>query len=288
MSNEKKRLIVKIVLFLIIALIALAVLALWQLDRIVETSTRTIGSMVTGTQVDVKKVSVKPFAGQVKISGFSVGNPEGFHNPNAIKVGNFQLAMKINSIFSDKLEIDYLELSGVAVDFEYTLSRGSNLDVLLKNVEKNTGADKQKTAGAEKAPAQAEARQEKAPAKQVVIRKLVFKDSLVSVSSGAVRTSLKVPLLPIEMTNVGEGTDLAGAVSQVLGRLVTEVLKVVDVKQLGQSLSDVGENILKGIDQSTSQVGGTVVSAGDSAGNAVKNTLDKSKNLIKALPGLGR
>ena len=286
MSSEKKRLIVKIILILVIAVVALIGVALWQLDRIVETSTRTIGSMVTGTEVDVKSVSVKPLAGQVRISGFTVGNPAGFHNPHAIKVGNFQIAMKIGSIFSDKLEIDYLELSGVAVDFEYTFSQGSNLDVLLKNVEKNTGADKKKAAAEEKAPAEPE--KEKAPAKKVVIRKLVFKDSLVSVSSGAVRTSLKVPLLPIEMSNVGENTDLAGAVSDVLTRLLTEVLKVVDVKQLGKSLSDVGESVLKGIDKSTEAIGAGVVSAGDSAGNAVQDTLQKSKNMIKALPGLGR
>ena len=285
MTSEKKRLLIKFIIWAVIAIFAAILIALWQLDRLAAASTRTIGSMITGTQVDVKSISIKPLDGMVRVQGFTVGNPEGFHNANAIKVGNFHIEMNISSLFSDKLEIKNLEISGAALDFEYTISRGSNLDVLLKNVEKNVGTNNDQASAADKP--QPKKKDDAAP-RQLVIRKLVFKDSRVTVSSGAFRNSMVIPLLPIEMTDVGENKDLAGTAAEILSRLLTEVLKVVDIKKLGQSLSDVGENIINGIDKATGSVGGAVVSAGDSAGNAVNNALDKSKNLIKALPGVGR
>ena len=127
------------------ALMIAALLVIWQFDRVVAASIRTVGSQITGTQVDVNSVSIKPFAGAVKVEGFKVGNPEGFQNPHAIAVGKFHIKLNIGSVFTDKIEIEHLELSGVAIDFEYSFSKGSNLDVILKNVEKFAGTADRKS-----------------------------------------------------------------------------------------------------------------------------------------------
>ena len=153
--------IARIVAVVLVLLAALIIIALWQIDRIVATGTRTVGSQLTGTKVDVKSVSIKPFAGAVKIGGFEVGNPAGFQNPTAITVGNFHVDLNMDTLLSDTLEIAYLEISGMTVDFEYNLGKGSNIQKLIENVEHATGADKAKAKAAEKpqteAPAEAEA-----------------------------------------------------------------------------------------------------------------------------------
>jgi uncharacterized protein involved in outer membrane biogenesis len=288
-AQPKKRsvgkLIAKILLGVAIALVAVLLLALWQLDRIAAAGTRTVGTMLTGTQVDVKNISISPFSGKVVVENFTVANPEGFHNPIAIKVEKLHIAASIKSLLSDKVEIEHLEVSGVAIDVEAKLGSGTNLDVILKNVEKATGADKKK----DEQPAEKPAESEKSAAqKQVVIKKLVLNNNKLTVSSGLTKTSTPLYLPPIEMENVGAGKSLAETVSDVLTQIIAEIGKVVDFKKIGKALKQTGEDILKGLDKATDSVGDTVVSAGDSAGKALDDTLQSTKKLLKGLPGLGK
>ena len=286
-KSSKGAKIAKIAGIVLLVLVVVLLLLLWQLDRIAAVSTRTVGSAITGTKVDVESISISPFAGDVKVKGFSVGNVEGFHKPEMIKVDSFHVDAGMKSLLSDKIEVEALELSGVEIDFEYSFTQGSNIDALIKNVEKNTGADKKKAAAKEEKAAEKEEPAKDAAAKQVVIRKLVLKDINVIISSPALKTAMKVPLVPIEMENVGEKSNLGEAISEVLTRILTEVLKVVDLNALGKGLSDAGDAVLKGVDGAVGVVGGAVVSAGDSAGKAVQGTLEQTKKLIKGLPGLG-
>ena len=279
------KLIAKILLWVVIVLVVVALLALWQIDRIAATGTRTVGSMLTGTKVDVEKISISPFAGDVQVKNFTVGNPEGFHNPIAIKVGKLHIDAGMKSLLSDKVVVEHLEVTGVAIDMEVKLGTGSNLDVILKNVEKATGADKKK---AEKSAEKTEKKEKAAAQKQVVIKKLILRDSKVTVSSGLLKTSLVVPLIPIEMENVGEGKDLAGTISEIMTRIITEITKVVNFNKIGKSLGETGEGIVKGLDKATDSLGGAVVSAGDSAGKALDDTLKSTKKLLQGLPGLGK
>ena len=312
MSNDKKakkrsigKVIAKILLWLVIILVAVSLLALWQIDRIAATGTRTVGSMLTGTKVDVNSISIKPFAGAVLVKNFTVGNPEGFHNPIAIKVGKLSVAVGMKSLMSDKIEVEHLEITGVAIDYELKIGTGNNLDVILKNVEKATGADKQKAEKSDSSKDKKDAAQ-----KQVVIKKLILRDSKVTISSGLLKTSMVVPLIPIEMENVGEGQDLAGVISEILTRLINEITNVADFNKLGKSLSETGNDIINNLDKATSSMGGTIVSAGDSAGKALNkttesvggaivsagdsagkaldDTLNSTKKLLRGIPGLGK
>ena len=235
-ESGRHKFTVHIIVGICAALMIAALVVIWQFDRVVAASIRTVGSQITGTQVDVSSVSIKPFAGAVKVEGFKVGNPEGFQNPHAIAVGKFHVKLNIGSVFTDKIEIEHLELSGVAIDFEYNFSKGSNLDVILKNVEKFAGTDNRKSEDDSKKDPADDA--EEKTQKKVVIRKLIFNDSKVTVSSKLFRSSLPLPLAPIEMENVGDGKSLGETISDILKRIVTEIGKVVDFNKIGSSISD--------------------------------------------------
>ncbi len=273
--------IVKLLIWVMILLIVIGAVVLWRLNKIAAAAIRTVGSSLTGTEVVVNSVSISPLAGVVKLNGFAVGNPSGFHFDHAVKVGKFHIDADMGSLFGDRMVIEYLELSDVRLDYEYRLAEGSNLNVILKNIEKATG-------GA--APAAAAPRDQKndAAAKPVVINKLVLRNIVVSVSSATLHSSMKIPLPPIEMTQVGGGRNIAAVTAEVLQRILLEIAKVVDVKKLGQSLNDVGNATLDTIDKATDTVGGVVVSAGDVAGGAVQDALNRSRQLIKVVPGAGR
>lgn len=275
-KKSKTKKILSIIGWVLAVLVVILLLVIWQIDRIAASGTRTVGSMLTGTKVDIRDVTIRPFAGLVILKDFSVGNPEGFHNPQAIKLGKLHIDVDMGSLLSDKIIVDYVEVSGVAIDMEYAFGKGSNLDVILKNVEKASGADKKK---AEKeAEKEVEKKtDDKAAQKQVVIRKLILRDSKVTISSGVTHTSMVIPLIPIEMENVGEGKDIAGTISEVLSRIILEIGKVVNFDKIGQSLSDAGSSIADGVGK-----------AADATGKTLNNTLDKSVKLLKKLPGLGK
>lgn len=275
--------VIKVLLWIAIILVVAVFITLWQIDRIAAASIRTVGSAVTGTEVQVKSVSISPLRGVVKVDGFQLGNPAGFHLPFAVKAGTFHVDANMSSLFSDEMHVEYLELSGIDLNFELKLTKGSNFDVILDNVKKNTGADKEKP----EADKPEEEESDK-PAQKVVLDKLVLKDIKVRVTSTTAKTSLVIPLAPITMENVGGGQGIGEAIEEILSRIILEVGKVVDFKKLGGAVVDAGEAALKNIDKATSGVGDAVVSAGESAGSAVKGALDKSRNLIKSLPGVGR
>lgn len=258
-KKSRGKIIAKIALVFLIVLVTIVLLTLWQIDRVAATATRTIGSALTGTVVDVQSISIRPLAGSVKVKEFTVGNTSDFHNPVAIRVGNLHIAVNTASVLTEKIVVEHLELSGVAIDFEYSLSKGSNLDAILKNVEKNTGADK-------KQPEQNSGKNQDSakPQKQVVIRKLILKDSKVTVSSKLLKTTMSIPLLPIEMNDVGEGSDLPGVIKEVLMRIISEIGKAVNFNTIGKGLS----------------------SGVEGAGNLVDGAVNKSVELFKKIPGL--
>ena len=298
------RKIAAVIGIILIVLAAVIGIVLWQIDRIVASGTRTVGSMLTGTKVDIKGVSIRPFAGAVILKDFTVGNPEGFLNPEAIKVGKFHVDAGMRSLTTDKIEVEHLELSGVGIDFEYAFRKGSNLSVILANVEKATGADKKKKV--EKAPE--ENPEKKASQKQVVIRKLILRDAKVTVSSGVLKTTMVIPLIPIEMENVGEGKDLAGTIAEVMSRIILEVGnaiakagnavvdgggKVVDatgdaLKSVGNAAGDAVKSAGNAAGDAVKSVGNAAGDAVNAAGGAVNSAIDSSVNLIKKLPGLGK
>lgn len=292
MSNGKNapkrsvgKVLAKILLWLVIVLVAVGLLALWQIERIAATGTRTIGTMLTGTKVDVKDISISPLAGKVVVKNLTVANPEGFHNPTAIKVEKIHIDAGMSSLLSDKVVIEHLEITGVAVDYEVKLDTSSNLSVILKNVEKATGADKQKTAKSGSSQGKKSAAQ-----KQVVIKKLIMNNNKVTASSSLTKTTIPLYLAPVEMENVGEGKDLFGTVAEVTTRFFTEIFNSAAkaFSKLGKSLSETGEDIINNLDKATDSVSNTVVSAGDSAGQALDDTLNSTKKLLRGIPGLGK
>ena len=296
-KNSKKKpvwkLILKIAGIVLAVLIVLVLLALWQIDRVAATATRKVGSMITGTKVDVKSISIRPLAGSVKVNGFTVGNTPDFHNPVAIKVGNLLVAVNTASVLTDKIIVDHLEVTDVAIDMEYSLSKGSNLDAILKNVEKNTGADKKKAEAEKKDSAKED---EPAKQKQVVIRKLILKNSKVTISSGMLKTSMSIPLVPIEMENVGEGTDPAGAIKEVMVRIIAEIGKGITsgADAVGKGAGAVGRGVVSGatavgdgVVSGATAVGDGVVSGATAVGDGIVSGVEGAGKFLKKLPGLG-
>lgn len=241
-------------IFLIGLVVVLAV-ALICRDVIVKQAVTRVGSMVTGTKVELDAFSSSLFGGSAEITGFRVGNPEGYQNPEAFRVEKVVVRLNPGSIFSSKIEIFEVSVSGMRVDFEMRLDGSSNLTDIQKNVEQFAGTGDAEPAE-EQTPAEAE-EAESASEKQLVIRLFQVSDSRVSLSSNVLKTTADIPLPPIEMTDVGEGKTMGETFQELYAQLIVSISKAVAatdyLKDLGSSLQKSGEGlsqeIKSGIDQ---------------------------------------
>lgn len=241
-------------IFLIGLVVVLAV-ALICRDVIVKQAVTRVGSMVTGTKVELDAFSSSLFGGSAEITGFRVGNPEGYQNPEAFRVEKVVVRLNPGSIFSSKIEIFEVSVSGMRVDFEMRLDGSSNLTDIQKNVEQFAGTGDAEPAE-EQTPAEAQ-EAESASEKQLVIRLFQVSDSRVSLSSNVLKTTADIPLPPIEMTDVGEGQTMGETFQELYAQLIVSISKAVAatdyLKDLGSSLQKSGEGISQeiksGIDQ---------------------------------------
>lgn len=241
-------------IFLIGLVVVLAV-ALICRDVIVKQAVTRVGSMVTGTKVELDAFSSSLFGGSAEITGFRVGNPEGYQNPEAFRVEKVVVRLNPGSIFSSKIEIFEVSVSGMRVDFEMRLDGSSNLTDIQKNIEQFAGTGDAEPAE-EQTPAEAQ-EAESASEKQLVIRLFQVSDSRVSLSSNVLKTTADIPLPPIEMTDVGEGKTMGETFQELYAQLIVSISKAVAatdyLKDLGSSLQKSGEGISQeiksGIDQ---------------------------------------
>lgn len=252
--RRRKRLLKWLGIFLIGLVVVLAV-ALICRDVIVKQAVTRVGSMVTGTKVELDAFSSSLFGGSAEITGFRVGNPEGYQNPEAFRVEKVVVRLNPGSIFSSKIEVFEVSVSGMRVDFEMRLDGSSNLTDIQKNVEQFAGTGDAEPAE-EQTPAEAQ-EAESASEKQLVIRLFQVSDSRVSLSSNVLKTTADIPLPPIEMTDVGEGQTMGETFQELYAQLIVSSSKAVAatdyLKDLGSSLQKSGEGISQeiknGIDQ---------------------------------------
>ncbi len=252
--RRRKRLLKWLGIFLIGLVVVLAI-ALICRDVIVKQAVTRVGSMVTGTKVELDAFSSSLFGGSAEITGFRVGNPEGYQNPEAFRVEKVVVRLNPGSIFSSKIEVFEVSVSGMRVDFEMRLDGSSNLTDIQKNVEQFAGTGDAEPAE-EQTPAEVE-EAESASEKQLVIRLFQVSDSRVSLSSNVLKTTADIPLPPIEMTDVGEGKTMGETFQELYAQLIVSISKAVAatdyLKDLGSSLQKSGEGISQeiksGIDQ---------------------------------------
>jgi len=203
------------------------------------------------------------------VGGFRVANPQGYNAPYAIQVESIRVAVDLGSLFSTKIIIKEILVSGTEVNYELKLNGSSNLTDIKKNI--NAFAE---SSAPQEEPAEQTAKTEKteeAPAaqKQVMIRKLSINGSFLTISSSLLKTDVPLPLPPLEMTDLGEGKSFGETVDEFATKVLDTILTTASksgLKGIGKSLQEAGKNL------------------GDSVGNLqeVEKTLhDTVKGLFK-------
>ncbi len=219
-------------------LIVLVLLIVFR-DLVIKHSVEQAGSFVVGTPIKCGHFS-SSLTGKVHIKDLTVGNPEGYHNPYAFKLGEVRVDLNVGTIFSEKIEVRDVYVEGVSVDYELKFGR-SNLGEIQKNLERFAPADKDNPDTAHEG--------ENDNPQQAVIHHLKIENTALTFSNATLKTTMKMPLPGLELENLGDGKPIGETLNEFFSLIFTSINKAVTgaggvvVDAVGDAVSGIGEAI---------------------------------------------
>ncbi|MDD3117799.1 MAG: AsmA family protein [Victivallales bacterium] len=247
---------------LLALVIVAAVVAVFYLDSIVEKGVAVFGSEMTGTKVELQKVSISLLRPKVVLENFSVANPAGYDNPKAFDLKKLQAAVERNSLFSNKIVIEEILIDGALIDFEPQLNGGNNLSDIKANIAKRTASSGGETAANATAPE--DEQPAKKSAKTVLVKLFRMTNCKITITSKLLGgNNITVPLPDIEMTDIGGDHS---SPEEVMEKIYNDVFKkiIVTVKdsvtglKLPDTLDQVDQTSQDVLDK-TKKAGGKVI-----------------------------
>ena len=297
MKKLVKRLFILAVV-LILLLVGGVILGLYYNNDIVKKGIQDGGTYAMGVPTTVGSVDIGLTSGTFAMTKLQIANPPGYTGPSFVTMGDTKVAVSINSLSQDVIEIPTFSLA----DIEVTLQRkdgGSNYQVILDNLKKLSSGS------TSPAPGEKE--------KKLIINDLTIKNVRVNVDLGAApagaigdavnqATKVTIPIDEIKLQNVGKtGTGVSGSgvtVSQLASIIVQAVLNAAAEKGGGllptDMLSDLKSRVasIGDLDKLISTQTATEAAAkvGEAAKDAAKKVEEQGKKAVegakKGLEGL--
>lgn len=246
----KKILIRILIVLVLLAVVAVVCVGLF-LDRGIKKGIETFGPQLTKVDIKLDSVSLSILSGSGKIKGLVVGNPEGFKQPQAIKLGSASLAIVPGSVFKDKIIIKSIRVEAPDITYETGLLGGDNLHKILDNVNASVAS---LTSGG----TNASATQNTKPAKKLQVDDFLITGAKVHVSVKGTGIAAPVVIPEIHLTNLGQGPD--GITPAELTKKVVSELTESVVKNSASVVKDAGKAVVEG---ATKEATKTVKGIGD-------------------------
>ncbi len=234
-----------------------------NLDNIVKTAVEEVGSEVTGVSVTLDKVALELTDGKASLSGFMVGNPDGFETDYAISLGGISVVVDPETVTSDTIVIKSVRVDAPKVIYELGAS-GSNIDEIQANVERLIGG----ASAAEEAPSESDG-------PKIIIEDMVISGGEVAISASFLGgKKLSSPLPEIHLTDIGkddsgEGASSADVAAEIMGALNEQIIGSVASLNLAGMMEGAGELL-----------GGAAGTVGDVSGEAAEGAKGALKSLF--------
>lgn len=219
MSRGRKILI--LIGVLVMAVAAVIVFVVTNINWIVKSAIEHYGSAAAKTSVRVSSVSIKLTEGSGTIEGLTVANPRGFSSPHVLSLGSISVRIEPRTVTSGVVVIDEVRITAPQVVYEMNDSRVSNVDVLKKNIESQGPSVPKRSPGAKKAADRE---------KRLRIKKLIIETARVDVRvAGLGEKPQTMTLKKIEITDIGghTGATPEQATRQILSAIVGQVTNEV-------------------------------------------------------------
>lgn len=276
---------------LLFALALVAALVAWfMVDRIARSAVEHASSSAIGVPVSLRSISIRPFAGAVRLAGLSVANPPGYTDSPILVLDRGGVEVKVSTLLEEQVQLSRLELDGIDVRIEQRLG-GSNIKDLIANMPSSPPADPN-------AP----------PGKRFMIEQLSVRNIRVSAELLPVlgkATTLDFVIKEIKVADLDSDNAAGILLPQVTHEVVTAILAAIVeeliVKAPGNLVAGLGEGLDRlGVPELTMQVGegmkkigGTIVSGAGEAirgvGEAVQQGVGETlKGVGEGVDGIGK
>lgn len=258
---------------IVVIVVGAAVLLYSNLDSIVRTAVEEIGTRATGTKVVLRSAKISPASGEGSLSGFRLGNPQGFKTESAMRFETVSVRIDVGSLASDTIRIK--EVVVIAPEITYELGPdGSNIDVIRRKVEAFAGAA---GGGAGAAGPSGKGEGDKAGGKKIIVENLYVRGGTVGVSAGFLGgRQMSVPLPDIRLKNIGKdksGATPAEVAEQVLSAIGDAAARAAGTRGLDRTLDRAkggAEGARKLLEQGAAGARKTLEEGAKGLGDAVK------------------
>jgi hypothetical protein len=214
-----KKIVVVLVGFVFLALLVAFVFGFLFLGGVVKAAVEKVGPIVTQVPVKLDSATLSIFNGKGELTGFEVGNPQGFKTPNAMKVHSVAIAVNPKSVFGDKVVIHSIRVEAPEITYETDL-KGNNLSKILENVQSVAGkGDASQPGSPGKKP------------KKLQVDEFVITGGKINMSATMLGgQSATLPLPEIKFANLGQGPGgitAAELTEKAMNAVVAGTLKAV-------------------------------------------------------------
>lgn len=229
-----KKTLLAILAFIIVVPILLVLSVVIFVDPLVRVAVEKGGSAALKVPVHLNSASIH-FSGSASLTGFDVGNPPGYTEPQSVRFDRVDASVLPSTLFREVIEIDELRVVKPDLTLEFAGTK-SNLSALMDNV------------GRTEQPA---AQEKKAPGRKFIIHKLTIEEAGARFRSDLIpggAKSVTLPTLTVENVGTAEGGATFG---QVLGTILQQLgggaLKAGQGLVPTELLNDLGSKLGEGV-----------------------------------------
>ncbi|HLB14981.1 MAG TPA: hypothetical protein VJM14_08640 [Burkholderiales bacterium] len=133
------RIVAAVAALAVVALVAAGVWLYLSLDHVVKRAIEKYVPEILQATVELDEVKLSPADGAGTLRGLRIGNPKGFRAPHAATVGTIALAIDPTTVVKDVVLVRRIAVERPSITYEPG-AKGSNFDVLQRNVERYVGA----------------------------------------------------------------------------------------------------------------------------------------------------
>lgn len=272
----------------VLAVLLAATVPLW-ISPVATTVAEKVVPGFTGTGFRIDRFCLNPYSGTLSVAGVKLSNPEGFGEAAAFSLSGFNVEVEAASLFTDTVVVKEVAVDDAFVSY-YSHRGNNNFNVIMANVEKATGPEKE--SAKEEKPGQDK------PSKKVIIDRLRISGTKVKLMKSDMMPPLMLPT--VELTGIGrksQGATLEEVWTQVSEGVMKSMAAMGDglgalggllgdgAQGLGEALGGAAGKLPQGASDAASKtvdaVGGAAKDAADAIGDTTKKAADGVKNLFK-------
>jgi hypothetical protein len=229
-----KRTLLAILVVIIVIPILLVLTVVIFVDPLVRVAVEKGGTAALKVPVHLKSASIR-FSGNASLTGFEVGNPGGFAEPQFVRFDQVDASVHPSTLFREVIEVDELRIVKPDLTLEFAGTK-SNLSALMDNL-KGTG--------------QPAAPEKQAPGRKFIIHKLTIEEAGARFRSDLIAggaKSVTLPTLTVENVGTAEGGATFGQLlGTILQQLGTGALKAGQGIVPTELLNDLGSKLGEGV-----------------------------------------